>query len=214
MPEVPPKLPSIWNGGCASNKLGNVFPARASTSILWAWSPSRKRAQKLIFQALLQPVPPSPRKRSDCFADCSSVRMTISAFERPEEFQTLRDGRLERDDLPDDQALFIHLPDAGLVVLTGCAHAGIVNTVQFGLELTGVSRLSAVIGGFHLTRATPDRIRQTVEALQALEPDFLAPLHCTGEEATAELSRAFGTRLHYAHVGSEFQFTSGCPTAP
>lgn len=137
-----------------------------------------------------------------------------NAFERPEEFQTLRDGRLERDDLCDDQALFIHLPDAGLVVLTGCAHAGIVNTVRFGLELTGATRLSAVVGGFHLLRATPDRIRKTIEALRALEPDLLVPLHCTGDQAMAELSRAFGDRLRYAHVGSELCFTSGYPTAP
>jgi 7,8-dihydropterin-6-yl-methyl-4-(beta-D-ribofuranosyl)aminobenzene 5'-phosphate synthase len=137
-----------------------------------------------------------------------------TSFEGPEEFQTLRDGRVERDDLCDDQALFIDLPDAGLVVLTGCAHAGIVNTVQYGLELTGATRLSAVIGGFHLIRATPDLIRQTVEALRALEPQLVAPLHCTGELALSELSQAFGNRLHYAHVGSEFQFKSGHPTAP
>ena len=137
-----------------------------------------------------------------------------TAFERPEEFQTLRDGRVERDDLCDDQALFIHLPDAGLVVLTGCAHAGIVNTVTLGLELTGATQLAAVIGGFHLLRSTPDRLRRTVEALHAMEPTLLAPLHCTGDQAMAELSRAFGNRLHHAHVGSELQFKSGYPTAP
>ena len=137
-----------------------------------------------------------------------------TSFERPEEFQTLRDGRVERDDVCDDQALFIHLPDAGLVVLTGCAHAGIVNTVRYGLELTGATQLSAVIGGFHLLRATPERVAKTVEALHMLEPKVLAPLHCTGDQATAELSRAFGDRLHYAHVGSEFHFKSGHPTAP
>ena len=137
-----------------------------------------------------------------------------TTFERTEEFQTLRDGRVERDDLCDDQALFIHLPDAGLVVLTGCAHAGIVNTVQFGLEMTGATRLAAVIGGFHLLRTAPDRIAKTVEALHAWEPELLAPLHCTGDQAMAELSRAFGERLHYAHVGSEFRLKSGHPTAP
>ena len=71
-----------------------------------------------------------------------------------------------------------------------------------------------MIGGFHLLRATPDRIAKTIEALHRLEPEVLAPLHCTGDQATAELSRTFGDRLHYAHVGSEFHFTSGHPTAP
>lgn len=131
-----------------------------------------------------------------------------TVFEGPEEFQTLRDGRVERDDMRDDLALFIHLPDVGLVVLTGCAHAGVVNTIRHGLALTGATRLRAVIGGFHLIRATPDRIRQTIEALHALQPELLVPIHCTGDHAVSELSRAFGERLRYAHAGSELRFES------
>ena len=128
-----------------------------------------------------------------------------TAFEGPEEFQTLRDGRVERDDMRDDLALLIHLPDVGLVVVTGCAHAGVVNTIRHGLALTGATRLRAVIGGFHLIRATPDRIRQTIEALHALQPELLVPIHCTGDRAVAELARAFGERFRYAHVGSELR---------
>ena len=131
-----------------------------------------------------------------------------TAFEGPEEFHTLRDGRLERDDMRDDLALFIHLPDVGLVVVTGCAHAGIVNTIRHGLALTGATRLRAVIGGFHLLRATPERIRQTIEALQALQPELLVPIHCTGDRAVAELARGFGERLRYAYVGSELRVES------
>ncbi|RPI09483.1 MAG: MBL fold metallo-hydrolase [Zetaproteobacteria bacterium] len=131
-----------------------------------------------------------------------------TAFEGSEEFQTLRDGRVEPDDLRDDLALFVHLPDVGLVVVTGCAHAGIVNTIRHGLALTGATRLRAVIGGFHLIRATPDRIRQTVEALHALQPEILAPIHCTGDHAVAELSRAFGDRVRYAYVGSQLRIES------
>ncbi|MFI5341524.1 MAG: MBL fold metallo-hydrolase [Candidatus Methylomirabilales bacterium] len=137
-----------------------------------------------------------------------------TAFEGPEEFQTLRDGRVERDELRDDLSLFIQLPDARLVVLTGCAHAGIVNTVRHGLALTGATRLYAVIGGFHLVRASMDRIRRTVEALQALQPEVLAPLHCTGDLVLVELSKAFGDRLHFAHVGSRFEFSSVSPQTP
>jgi len=131
-----------------------------------------------------------------------------TAFEGPEEFHTLRDGRLERDDMRDDLALFIHLPDFGLVVVTGCAHAGIVNTIRHGLALTGATRLRAVIGGFHLIRATPDRIQQTIEALDALQPELLVPIHCTGDRAVAELARAFGERVRYAYVGSELRVES------
>jgi 7,8-dihydropterin-6-yl-methyl-4-(beta-D-ribofuranosyl)aminobenzene 5'-phosphate synthase len=130
----------------------------------------------------------------------------VTAFEGPEEFQTLRDGRVERDDILDDLALFIHLADGSLIVVTGCAHAGVVNTIRHGLALTGATRVRAVIGGFHLIRATPDRLRQTIEALHALQPELLIPIHCTGDRAVAELSRAFGERLRYAHAGSELRF--------
>jgi 7,8-dihydropterin-6-yl-methyl-4-(beta-D-ribofuranosyl)aminobenzene 5'-phosphate synthase len=129
-----------------------------------------------------------------------------TAFEEPEEFQTLRDGHVERDSVRDDLALFIHLTDGSLVVVTGCAHAGIVNTIRHGLALSGATRLRAVIGGFHLIRAAPDRIRQTIEALRELQPELLVPIHCTGGHAVAELSRAFGERLRYAHAGSELRF--------
>jgi metal-dependent hydrolase (beta-lactamase superfamily II) len=140
-------------------------------------------------------------------------RIASTAFEGPEEFQTLRDGRVERVELRDDLSLFIHFPDVGLIVLTGCAHAGIVNTIQHGLSRTGATRLHAVIGGFYLVRASIDRIRRTVEALQTLQPEVLAPLHCTGDRATVELSQAFGDRLHFAHVGSVFEFPSMPPVA-
>ena len=93
------------------------------------------------------------------------------------------------------------------MVLTGCAHAGIVNTVRFGLELTGATPLSAVVGGFHLLRATPDRIRKTIEALRALEPDLLVPLHCTGDQAMVEpvrerLATGCGTPMWEANSAS------------
>ena len=73
MPAVPPKLPSIWNGGWVSKRFGQGVARQAPRrACLWAWSPSSRRAQKLIFHALLQPVPPSPRKISDCRAAANS----------------------------------------------------------------------------------------------------------------------------------------------
>jgi 7,8-dihydropterin-6-yl-methyl-4-(beta-D-ribofuranosyl)aminobenzene 5'-phosphate synthase len=135
-------------------------------------------------------------------------------FERVQGFQTLRHGRVEPDEMLDDQALFIHLPDAGLVVVSGCAHAGIINTIQHGLALTGATRLSAVVGGFHLQNAPPEQVTQTIAQLQAFAPRLLVPLHCTGDPAIGELTRVFGTRVQRATVGTAFRFESGHPTAP
>ncbi len=135
-------------------------------------------------------------------------------FERVRGFETLRHGRVEPDEVLDDQALFIHLPDAGLVIVTGCAHAGIINTIQHGLALTGATQLSAIVGGFHLTGASAQQVTQTITELQMFAPRLLVPLHCTGDRAIGELTHAFGPRVQRATVGHEFQFQSGLPTAP
>ncbi len=96
-----------------------------------------------------------------------------------------RNGRLEPDPLIcDDQGLVIHLKNKGLVILSGCGHAGIINTVHYAQALTGGQRVYAVIGGFHLGPTFfHDRIRPVVDALMALEPSIIAPAHCTGYRA-------------------------------
>ncbi len=78
----------------------------------------------------------------------------------------------------------IHLKNKGLVILSGCGHAGIINTVHYAQALTGGQRVYAVIGGFHLGPTFfHDRIRPVVDALMALEPSIIAPAHCTGYRA-------------------------------
>jgi 7,8-dihydropterin-6-yl-methyl-4-(beta-D-ribofuranosyl)aminobenzene 5'-phosphate synthase len=96
----------------------------------------------------------------------------------------------------DDQALIVNVGDRGLVVLTGCGHAGVVNICRYALRLTGVNRLAAVLGGFHLTGpAFEPIIEPTVSALRDLDPDVVVPAHCTGWRAqhhlAAQLPQAF-----------------------
>jgi 7,8-dihydropterin-6-yl-methyl-4-(beta-D-ribofuranosyl)aminobenzene 5'-phosphate synthase len=102
-----------------------------------------------------------------------------------------RDGHLEPDPLIcDDQGLVLNLRGKGLVVLSGCGHAGIVNTVHHAQAITGIPRVHAVIGGFHLGPTFfHDRIQRVVEALMALEPAIVAPAHCTGYRAAYEVYR-------------------------
>jgi 7,8-dihydropterin-6-yl-methyl-4-(beta-D-ribofuranosyl)aminobenzene 5'-phosphate synthase len=97
----------------------------------------------------------------------------------------------------DDQALVVHLRDAGLVVLTGCGHAGIVNIVRYAQRLTGVDRVHAVFGGFHLNGPLfAPIVGPTVDALAELAPDVVVPAHCTGRLAT----QAIATRLPDAFI--------------
>ena len=101
-------------------------------------------------------------------------------------------GRMQPDPLIcDDQGLVMHLRGNGLIVLSGCGHAGIVNTVHHAQAITGVRAVHAVIGGFHLGPTFfHDRIDPVVAALTALEPAVIAPAHCTGYRAAFAVYQA------------------------
>ncbi len=96
-----------------------------------------------------------------------------------------RHGVWEHDPVVhDDQGLIVNLKDKGLVVITGCGHAGIINTIGHARAITGVSRVHAVIGGFHLNGKTFEpHIPATVAALEAFAPGVIVPTHCTGWRA-------------------------------
>jgi 7,8-dihydropterin-6-yl-methyl-4-(beta-D-ribofuranosyl)aminobenzene 5'-phosphate synthase len=116
----------------------------------------------------------------------------------------LRHGDWRADPLIlDDQALVVSLGDRGLVVLSGCGHAGIVNTVRYARKLTGIDAVAAVIGGFHLSGPMFERIIEpTVDALADLSPSLLAPAHCTGWKAVHRLAARFPDAFVMSAVGT------------
>jgi 7,8-dihydropterin-6-yl-methyl-4-(beta-D-ribofuranosyl)aminobenzene 5'-phosphate synthase len=122
--------------------------------------------------------------------------------------QAYRDGAWVPDPLIlDDQALIVHVRGKGLVVLTGCGHAGIVNIVRYAQRLTNVSRVHAVIGGFHLSGTLFDPIIDaTVDALAGVAPDVLVPAHCTGLRAVRAIASRFPDAFIQNSVGTRFEF--------
>lgn len=105
----------------------------------------------------------------------------------------------------DDQALVISVRGRGLVVITGCGHAGVVNIVRHAMRLTGVSRLLAVIGGFHLSGpAFEPVIAPTIAALTDLAPDLIVPAHCTGWRAQHSLAAALPDAWVQGSVGTAY----------
>jgi 7,8-dihydropterin-6-yl-methyl-4-(beta-D-ribofuranosyl)aminobenzene 5'-phosphate synthase len=105
----------------------------------------------------------------------------------------------------DDQALVVHVRDQGLVVLTGCGHAGAVNIARHAMRLTGVDRLHALLGGFHLTGpAFEPIIEPTVAALGELGPGLIVPAHCTGWRAQHRLAAALPDSFVPNAVGTSF----------
>jgi 7,8-dihydropterin-6-yl-methyl-4-(beta-D-ribofuranosyl)aminobenzene 5'-phosphate synthase len=118
--------------------------------------------------------------------------------------EALRDGSWQADPLIlDDQALVVRLRDRGLVILSGCGHAGIVNTVRYVHRLTGEDAVTAVVGGFHLSGPMFERIIEpTVEALAELSPSLLVPAHCTGWKACHHLAARFPDAFVMSTVGT------------
>jgi 7,8-dihydropterin-6-yl-methyl-4-(beta-D-ribofuranosyl)aminobenzene 5'-phosphate synthase len=118
--------------------------------------------------------------------------------------EAMRDGDWRPDPLIlDDQALVVSLGDRGLVVLSGCGHAGIVNTVRYARKLTGTDAVAAVIGGFHLSGPMFERIiGPTVDAFAELSPSLLVPAHCTGWKAVHQLAARFPDAFVMSAVGT------------
>jgi 7,8-dihydropterin-6-yl-methyl-4-(beta-D-ribofuranosyl)aminobenzene 5'-phosphate synthase len=109
----------------------------------------------------------------------------------------------------DDQALIANIAGRGLVVLTGCGHAGIINICRYAQRLTGVSTLHAVIGGFHLTGPLFEPvIADTVGALEQLAPEVIVPAHCTGWKATHAIARRLPGAFIQNSVGTTFHLTA------
>ncbi len=107
----------------------------------------------------------------------------------------------ERDKLNDDQAVIVKT-DFGLVIVLGCAHRGIINTIYQSQKLTGMKEVHTVVGGCHLMRATKEQIDKTVTTLEELDVRKLGVSHCTGMPAAMAMANAFGNRFFFNNAGT------------
>jgi 7,8-dihydropterin-6-yl-methyl-4-(beta-D-ribofuranosyl)aminobenzene 5'-phosphate synthase len=115
-----------------------------------------------------------------------------------------KDGELVFDPFIDDQAIVLKLNDKGLVVISGCAHAGIVNTLMYAQKTTGEEKIHAVLGGFHLSGPFFEKFHDpTVDALKKIDPDVLMPMHCTGWKAIQRFQKEFPESFILNSVGSK-----------
>jgi 7,8-dihydropterin-6-yl-methyl-4-(beta-D-ribofuranosyl)aminobenzene 5'-phosphate synthase len=117
----------------------------------------------------------------------------------------LDESCMQPDPLEDDQSVFIDTAE-GIVVLLGCAHSGVINTLHYIRQLTDNRSIHAVIGGMHLIGASPHRIERTIEELREIGVERLAPAHCTGMPAIVALWNAFPGRCQPCPVGTRFEY--------
>jgi len=117
----------------------------------------------------------------------------------------IRDGELIKASAVDDISLCINT-SGGLIVVTGCSHAGIVSITKKAIRIMGIDRVKAVIGGFHLINADDELIDKTVKDLAEMQIEKIYSGHCTGGEAEHRLRQVFGKRFQRLHSGKVIEF--------
>jgi 7,8-dihydropterin-6-yl-methyl-4-(beta-D-ribofuranosyl)aminobenzene 5'-phosphate synthase len=110
-----------------------------------------------------------------------------------------------RDPIVDDQALYFETT-RGIVVLLGCAHSGVINTIEYIGKLTGKDRLYGVMGGMHLLEASDERLEETAHALAKYDVQMIGPCHCTGERAKTLFRSLFPERMIDCATGKGLTF--------
>jgi len=125
----------------------------------------------------------------------------------PPVFVAKREEQFVQEDFIGEQAIVLNAKGKGLVVLSGCAHRGIVNTVKHAQNITGIDKIHAVIGGFHLTGAKAEVVQRTIADIKAVRPDYIVPTHCTGFEAISAFAREMPDQFILNTAGTRYIIT-------
>jgi 7,8-dihydropterin-6-yl-methyl-4-(beta-D-ribofuranosyl)aminobenzene 5'-phosphate synthase len=118
-----------------------------------------------------------------------------------------KDGAESWDPIEEDSGIVMNLRGKGLVVLSGCSHSGIVNTVAYARKVTGIDKVHVIMGGFHLTGPVFEPIvAKTIEGLRAFDPDHVVPTHCTGRKAVMAFEEAMPDEFILNMAGTRLTF--------
>jgi 7,8-dihydropterin-6-yl-methyl-4-(beta-D-ribofuranosyl)aminobenzene 5'-phosphate synthase len=115
-------------------------------------------------------------------------------------------GKFVPDEHLNEHGTCFNVKDRGLVVITSCGHAGVVNTARQAMEVSGVSKLHAVLGGVHLFPASDEYLQRSVAELKALNPDVVIPMHCSGPGFVTAVREQMPDRLITSTTGTEYLF--------
>jgi len=127
----------------------------------------------------------------------------VTSFEELEDLYTIVDGKVVQDHERDDSTVILNFRE-GLVIVTGCCHAGIVNTMMHAKKVTGVNEVHAVVGGLHLIDASEEKVEKSIDALS--EVDWVFAGHCTGFDGLRRIANAIGDRFRWIHTGTIVHF--------
>jgi len=116
------------------------------------------------------------------------------------------EGNLVPDSLKDDISVVINVKDKGIVIITGCAHAGTVNILRHSIKISGIDVVEGIMGGFHLLEAGEERVDLTIAEFKKYNPTWVAPMHCTGLVPSAKIAMAFPDRYREINVGDVVEY--------
>lgn len=185
--------PDIWTA-----KYTQRTPGERETYIGVPFSPVELESRGALFHLSREPVHITDRAMTT-----GEIPMT-AGYEEIDANLFVKEGEgFKPDPLADDLALIIDA-DFGLVVILGCAHRGIVNTLRHAQKLTGKELIYAAIGGTHLFRASQERIELTIAELREMGVQRLGVSHCTGFGASARLAQEFGDKFFLNNAGTRF----------
>jgi len=112
------------------------------------------------------------------------------------------------DRIEDDTSIALNLKGRGLIVISGCAHSGIINSIHYARAVSGIKTVHAVMGGFHLSGSFFDPlIEPTIEELKKINPGYIIPCHCTGHKAVRKIEQAFGEKFILNTSGTKLTFS-------
>ncbi|QWR78445.1 MBL fold metallo-hydrolase [Candidatus Magnetomonas plexicatena] len=133
----------------------------------------------------------------------------ITEFENGFPFHYIKRGQewVSDTQIKDDICIIINVSNKGLVILTGCAHSGLINIIKYAVKLTGINKVYAVLGGFHLSGYLFEKIiPETIAELKKFNPSHIIPCHCTGFAAVHAIAGEFPNSFVLPAVGTKFAF--------
>ena len=153
-------------------------------------------------------------KTKEAFTLASDLVLVTGEVERVTDFErgfpwaeAKIDGHWAVDPFHDDQGVAVKVKDKGLVVIGGCSHAGIINTVKQAQGVARTDAVHAVLGGFHLTGPVFEPIIEiTIEAMKKISPDYVVPMHCTGWKAINQFAKEMPGQFLLNSVGTTYIF--------
>ncbi len=141
-----------------------------------------------------------------CWTTGLVPRLSFEKSGRPSTLAYRQGDAFIHDGIDEDQAIVINVKDKGLVIVSGCAHSGIVNTVNYAREISGMDKVWAIIGGFHLARAKDEEIQRTIAEIKELKPTLISPSHCTGFGAISQFAAQMPDEFVLGVVGTTYLF--------